>query len=793
MKKNIIYILILFPVLAFTQNYYSISGNIKDVNGIPLANVNVLLNKSNKYAVSDSNGKYDILNIEASEYTVTVSSLGFKTIVKKILVNKNLELNFKLQEETESLDDVIITAKKTSTIQKEKAIVIGSFEVKDVIASTTIITEQIDKISGVRVRRSGSLGGESEVSINGLTGTTIRQYIDGIPLEFLYPALDIGNIPLTGIKRVDIYKGVVPVDIGTDALGGAINIITEDKTKNNLQATYSIGSFNTHLGGVDLTLANENHGFINVTGGVNYSDNNYTFNAEVLTKRLIDINDPSKGFADVNEIKKVERFHDRFKLQYSSIALGTSKKKWTDKVKLSLNYLNGSKEIQNGNTINNVAVGEATESAENISGTLLYDKTIFKDKLKLKTISNISLENLKITDSTSNKYNWLGDIIDVKNNNAGETSDNKQLSKFKTKAYINRSSLFYDINNQNRLLLSNIIAIRKRNVSLFNFSNDDFNDLAEQELIKNITGLQYDGRFFDDKLKITSALKHYKYSLAVIDDSNNELIGDDESFTGYNIGLKYNIIPELAIRGSYEKGFLIPELNQFAGNPPLTLPNPIIKSENSNNYNLGLLYSENYNNDYSLSLIANLFIREQYDIIFKPVGGGVTNQFQNGSRVDTKGLEGEVKLKFLKNFNLTANISYVDKFFVTVEDENNSFLIDKPFPNTTSFFYNTNLSWSKKNAFKTKIDFSVYGSFSHIDTFNFLILGGADTVENSPESFVPERNQFDAGFSLKFLNKQITTAFNVRNITDEEVFDNYSIPLPGRNYNLKLIYELSNF
>lgn len=59
-------------------------------------------------------------------------------------------------------------------------------------------------------------------------------------------AFGLNNIPAGLAKRVEVYKGVVPIELGGDALGGAINIVTDDSRRTRVNASYSFGSFNTH-------------------------------------------------------------------------------------------------------------------------------------------------------------------------------------------------------------------------------------------------------------------------------------------------------------------------------------------------------------------------------------------------------------------------------------------------------------------------------------------------------------------------------------------------------------------
>src|SRR5690606_22844167 len=202
----------------------------------------------------------------------------------------------------QELQEVTVKAVKQSEVQESKAMAIKSINIKEVITQNSLLTDVIDRVSGVRIRRSGSLGDPSDISINGMRGNAIRIYIDGLPMEFLYPNFDVSTLPLSSIKRTDIFKGVLPVDVGTDAMGGAVNIITEQRSHSHARASYSLGSFNRHLADVEIGLAGKKNAFINLNASLNYSDNNYSMDALVFEK---------------NKTERVRRFHDAYKMAFT--------------------------------------------------------------------------------------------------------------------------------------------------------------------------------------------------------------------------------------------------------------------------------------------------------------------------------------------------------------------------------------------------------------------------------------------------------------------------------------------
>jgi outer membrane cobalamin receptor len=147
---------------------------------------------------------------------------------------------------------------------------------KEIKNTTTDIANILNKTSGIRIRASGGLGSNYTLSLNGLTGNQVRIFVDEIPIDELGDAYNLNNIFVNLIERIDIYKGVVPVKLGTDA-GGAIHIITDTKETSFVDTSYSLGSLNTHRLNINTQYRAKKSGFtFKLTGVSNYSDNDYT-------------------------------------------------------------------------------------------------------------------------------------------------------------------------------------------------------------------------------------------------------------------------------------------------------------------------------------------------------------------------------------------------------------------------------------------------------------------------------------------------------------------------------------
>lgn len=104
------------------------------------------------------------------------------------------------------------------------------------------------------VRSLGGLGQFSAVSLRGSAPQQVGIFLDGVPLgSSLAGLVDLGELPIDGLSRVEIHRGWVPIAFGSAALGGAINLVsaTADTTP-RIRVEGGGGSFRARLARVEL-------------------------------------------------------------------------------------------------------------------------------------------------------------------------------------------------------------------------------------------------------------------------------------------------------------------------------------------------------------------------------------------------------------------------------------------------------------------------------------------------------------------------------------------------------------
>ncbi len=109
---------------------------------------------------------------------------------------------------------------------------------------------------GAHVRSIAGLGQFSSVSLRGSSPQQVRVYVDGVPIDNAMAGLvDLAQQPLDPVRRVDVYRGYVPVAFGRAALGGAINLVGRvHRGPPSIAASGGYGSFGARQASATVAL-----------------------------------------------------------------------------------------------------------------------------------------------------------------------------------------------------------------------------------------------------------------------------------------------------------------------------------------------------------------------------------------------------------------------------------------------------------------------------------------------------------------------------------------------------------
>ena len=227
MRKMFLKILALFFVTFTSAQNINVSGNVKDNNGIPFPGVNVIVKNTNKGAITDFDGNFNISDVVIGS-TITVSYIGYLT--KEIVVADNSKLTIQLEEDLAQLDEIVVIGYGT---QKKKeitgAVSVVNSETIEKLKPTRIEQALQGQVAGVNITtNTGSPGGGSTISIRGVsTNGDSRPLIlvDGNVVE------DLSVVNPNDIESMNILKDATAGIYGVRAANGVILITTKTGRK----------------------------------------------------------------------------------------------------------------------------------------------------------------------------------------------------------------------------------------------------------------------------------------------------------------------------------------------------------------------------------------------------------------------------------------------------------------------------------------------------------------------------------------------------------------------------------
>lgn len=241
-------LMFLFSILSFNKAFSQavIYGKTNPWSTVSLLNSNIGIQ-------ADSKGDFSISLSQSGSFTIVISAIGFETYKETFNLKKGEKKYFaiELKARTQELNEVQVAGKTNAQVQREDPIKVEVLEVNKVVERAVSLPQIINQTAGVKIRESSGIGSNFEININGLQGNAIRFFRNGISTDYLGRANQLNLIPTGLISNVEIYKGVLPIDLGADALGGGINITTNAPNKKYVTATYEYGSFNTHIGTIN--------------------------------------------------------------------------------------------------------------------------------------------------------------------------------------------------------------------------------------------------------------------------------------------------------------------------------------------------------------------------------------------------------------------------------------------------------------------------------------------------------------------------------------------------------------
>ncbi len=594
-------------------------------------------------------------------------------------------------------------------------------DMKDVSLAASTVSEVLAAEAGIQVRDMGGLGAFSSVYLRGASSQHVNVYLDGILLNDLASGtVDLSRISVNQVDQIEIYRGSPPIQFGQSAIGGAINIRSKASARATTgEVVLGYGSFETQKISASGTWAVTPALSVNGSLGYQASDNDFEFlfdnrtplnpRDDVVQKRQNNEVDMSNGLLGAR-YRLSDRYFVQFKGQHhrkhqslpdlfnspltdSALDLEMSQLQW---------QLNDSAWRQGSYTANVFWGGEKLH---------YFDR---QGRIGFGTQDDVST-------SRTHGIEWT----------AVQNLSPHQITlqwEWKKEQFRNRQNLHETPEQKfNRQTLS--------------------------------AGVQDDWTLFDQAWAWQGAMRVQ----SIWDDGAQPVEGgyqqvdEQEAFVTAQLGTRYDVLPEMAIKSNLSRAVRIPRLSEKFGDRGLFIGNEELTEETAINLDVGAQW---HFADGQASMA--FFQRWLSDAIVATYDSRGVGQYQNISEAEVSGIELSADWQLLPwmGLGLRSTVQHT---------ENTSNISDQKGKQLAGHY-------AQAHALRASADYAQFGVLAEYQ----LERGGY--YDSAESTAIPAKKLLNVGLTWQPPGISGALEFSVRNALDNayEAFNGY--PSPGRHY-----------
>ena len=248
MKKIFLLVIFLFSLNINSQNNFTFSGYVLDSQTNELViGASVIIDELNIGTITNSYGFFSI-TVKEGDYSVKTQNLGYKDDLQIISLNKNIILNIYLNEEVESLDQVIVM-ENTEDIDIELPVLSLNIISGKTIRQTPVVFGESDILKTIQLLPGVSSAGEGASGFN-VRGGAADQNLILFDEAIIYNSSHLFGLfsvfNSDAIKEVKLYKGGIPSSYG-GRLSSVLDVYQKDGNNQNFSMNGGIGAISSRL------------------------------------------------------------------------------------------------------------------------------------------------------------------------------------------------------------------------------------------------------------------------------------------------------------------------------------------------------------------------------------------------------------------------------------------------------------------------------------------------------------------------------------------------------------------
>ncbi len=587
----------------------------------------------------------------------------------------------------------------------------------------------LNQQAGIDIQSVSGIGQYATPIIRGAEGQQVLVFNNGIPLNNLNGSgADIGSVSLIGISSIDIYRGMVPMELSPTAIGGAINFISKEIDSNEGYAGFTVGTYGVRQSFLSQNISKEK---LKIQLNIDYleADNDFIYEEDQS------VSSPSSL---INEA----RHNNGSQNQQASSVINyhvNNRNKFTAYIKIEDHNRELSDIINTPS--NNSSITTKTKSAS-LNHQLTFEKSS--------------------TITTSYSLNDSSQIYDDREDNIGISSQHNQYDSRFNKLNITYKKKFDSLN----LILNQQAQHETLKSYYLNDEKSSTNQCTETGILGQCDGI-FNRIQFSSGIRSEWNINQNIYSniqvvhLTNQDDAfSNESGKSNKSFTSLIFGISYRLQSGPIFTTNLSEQIRPPSTSELYGDRGTTIGNSELIAEKSKAIEIGFQYPYQV---YDFSLYY--FYREVKDNITAQQFSNGIIQYSNIAKTHYQGLDLGLILDISPSIQFIGNATYQKGI---IDDHINASLINNEIGDHRSLFINSSLIYSP-SWWSVNLDYLLEDG-GYYDDQNLL-----------PRNI---NSYWSISTSAKF--NKTTMSFSAINVTDQRVRDFPDTPVSGRTFFFKL-------
>ena len=228
-----------------------VRGLVVNEKGDPLESVNIFLPQLKKGVTTNSQGRYSLKRLPQGKYTIVFSITGYKAVNKGIELGQDdtVTLNVTMKEDIIQSESITVTGTPIASDPLKTAAEISVLSgAEKVSTENASLGASLDQMAGVSNISTGAQAGKPV--IRGLSGNRIRVLSDGAAMDYQqFGIRHLPNVDPVLAERIEVVRGASSVLYGSDAMGGAVNVISNKPPSHTSEGNTIRGSLGNSYAG----------------------------------------------------------------------------------------------------------------------------------------------------------------------------------------------------------------------------------------------------------------------------------------------------------------------------------------------------------------------------------------------------------------------------------------------------------------------------------------------------------------------------------------------------------------